>query len=299
MGRFILLRAVLAVASSAALCAPLAAQTDAGEDLAAAGYKVRQVPEALTPAPYSADREIATSVAPIEYRAYDRMTEKDRLQAADAETSIGEHVHYVGLEFNQGKWSYQQVVCPAFRNHIFLRFTRNNGIGDVSMFTASIPLDGEGRVRIIPIQMRGYSLWSPAPINALTISAFNHIRAEEHPDQAPDWLETGLCYAALAGGHPVAAKLTEDYNSLKFPAAMPAELTIPIHDGEEVSFTDVSASPKLMEWTMIFNRKGKLMKAKHTPVGLMKVASVPPSTGALKSRPVPRTIGDVPDDGGH
>jgi len=40
----------------------------------------------------------------------------------------------------------------------------------------------------------------------------------------------------------VAAKLTEDYNSLKFPAAMPAELTIPIHDGEEVSFTDVSAS---------------------------------------------------------
>jgi hypothetical protein len=96
----------------------------------------------------------------------------------------------------------------------------------------------------------------------------------------------------------VAAKLTEDTNSLKFPAAMPAELTIPIHDGEEVSFTDVSASPKLMEWTMIFNRKGKLMKAKHTPVGLLKVAAIPPA-GALPSKPVPRTIGDVPDDAGH
>ena len=297
MGRFILVRTVLSIASAAALCAPLAAQTDAGEDLSAAGFKVRQVPEAVTPAPYSADGEIATSVAPIEFRGYDRMTEKDRLQAADAEASIGEHVHYVGLEFNQGKWSYQQVVCPVFRNHIFLRFTRNNGIGDVSMFTASVPLDGEGRGRIIPIQMRGYSLWSPAPINALTISAFNHIRAEES-DQSSDWLETGLCYAALAGGHPVAAKLTEDTNSLKFPAAMPAELTIPIHDGEEVSFTDVSASPKLMEWTMIFNRKGKLMKAKHTPVGLLKVAAIPPA-GALPSKPVPRTIGDVPDDAGH
>ena len=298
MGRFVLLRTALAVASIAALCAPLAAQTEAGEDLSAAGLKVKQVPEAVTSLPYSADIEYSRAVAPIEYRAFDRMTEKDRLQAADAEASIGEHVHYVGLEFNQGKWSYQQVVCPVFRNHIFLRFTRNNGTGDVSMFTASVPLDGEGRVRIIPIQMRGYSLWSPAPINALTISAFNHIRAEEHPDQAPDWLETGLCYAALAGGHPVAAKLTEDTNSLKFPAAVAAELTIPIHDGEEVSFTDVSASPRLMEWTMIFNRKGKLMKAKHTPVVLLKVSAVPPA-GALPTKTVPRTIGELPDDAGH
>jgi hypothetical protein len=53
-----------------------------------------------------------------------------------------------------------------------------------------------------------------------------------------------------------------------------------------------------MEWTMIFNRKGKLMKAKHTPVGMLKVTAVPP-LGALPSTTVPRTIGDVPDDTGH
>jgi hypothetical protein len=76
----------------------------------------------------------------------------------------------------------------------------------VSVFTVSIPRGGDGRVRIIPIQRRGYSLFSPAPINALTISAFNHIRAEEHP-KAPDWLGTGLCYAALAGAHPQAAEV--------------------------------------------------------------------------------------------
>ncbi len=96
----------------------------------------------------------------------------------------------------------------------------------------------------------------------------------------------------------MAAKLNEDSNSLKFAAAVPAELTIPVNDGEEVSFTDVSASPKLMEWTMIFNRKGKLMKARHTPVGMLKVGAVPPAE-ALPSRPVPSTIGDVPDDTGR
>ncbi len=103
----------------------------------------------------------------------------------------------------QGTWNATQVVCPALPHHLFLRYTRNNGTGDVTVFTASIPRNGDGRVRIIPIQRRGYSLFSPAPINALTISAFNHIRAEEPDDQrAANWLGNGLCYAALAGGHP-------------------------------------------------------------------------------------------------
>jgi hypothetical protein len=294
MDRAFILRIVAAMAAIASVCAPLAAQMDTGEEYSAGGLKVRQVPEAKVPQPYTVDSKAPTHVLPIEYRAYDRMTEQDRLVAADAETSISEHVSYVGLEFNQGRWSYQQVVCPAFRNHIFLRFTRNDGTGNVSMFTASVPRQGEGRVRIIPIQMRGYSLWSPAPINALTISAFNHIRAEEDADDAPDWLGTGLCYAALAGGHPVATKLTEIPDINKLPAAVPAELMIPIHDGEEVSFMDVSASPRLMEWTMIFNRKGKLMKAKHVLTGLLKVSAVPKAV-PLTGKPVPPTIGAVPD----
>ncbi len=49
---------------------------------------------------------------------------------------------------------------------------------------------------------------------------------------------------------------------------------------------------------MIFNRKGKLMKAKHTPVGMLKVGAVPP-VKALNGKLVPRTIGDVPDGSGH
>jgi hypothetical protein len=299
MERMILRRIVLAAASIAAVCAPMAAQTQTGEDQSATHLKAGKVPEAHPPLPYSPDSETPLVVAPVEYRTFDQMTEQDRLLEADAESSISEHAGHLGLEFNQGKWSYRQVLCPAFRNHIFLRFLRNNGTGDVSIFTASIPRGGEGRVRIIPIQMRGYSLFSPAPINALTVSAFNHIRGEENPGDAPDWLGTGLCYAALAGGHPVAAKLTEDPESLKFPAAIPAELAIPIHGGESVSFTDVSASPKLMEWTMIFNRKGKLLKAKHSPVGLLPEGAVPPTVIQVKGRPVPPTITELPGGTDH
>jgi hypothetical protein len=298
MERLIILRIVLA-AAIASVCAPIAVQAQTGQNPSATHLTVRPVPAAVPPKPFSADSGTAAVVEPIEFRSVDQMTEKDRALAADAESAISEHSGFVGLEFNQGTWSYRQVVCPALPNHIFLRFMRNNGTGDVSLFTASIPRSGEGRVRIIPIQLRGYSLFSPVPVNALTISAFNHIRAEEHAGEASGWLGAGLCYAALAGGNPQAANLKEDPESRRFPAAIPAALEIPNHGGEVITFTDVSAAPRLMQWTMTFNRKGKLLKAARAPVGMLTEGAVPPDAGKLKGTPVPPTIMNLPGSTDH
>jgi hypothetical protein len=225
--------------------------------------------------PYFTDSLDPHRAHSVEFRAVDQMSETDRLLAANAESSIAEHAKYADLDFNQDQWSYQQVICPALPNHIFLRFMRNNGAGDESMFSASIPRGEEGRVRIIPIQRRGYSLFSPVPINALTISAFNHIRAEENPDQAPaespDWLGTGLCYAALAGGHPQAASMSENPAGEKFPVAGTALLDVGNNGGAVLSFTDVSATPRPMRWSMTFDRKGRLIKGGHSPAELLSI----------------------------
>ncbi|HEY1160948.1 MAG TPA: hypothetical protein VGE83_09980 [Terracidiphilus sp.] len=266
---------VLAVAFLATQCVPLDAQT-VREIPASGPPKERAVPEDRRPMPFPPDTETAGQALSIEFRTVEQMTEKDRELAANAESSIGEHAGRMDLEFNEGKWSYQQVVCPALPNHIFLRFLRNNGTGDVSVFTASIPRGDEGRVRIIPIQLRGYSLFSPAPINALTISAFNHIRVEEHPDKAPDWFGTGLCYAALAGGRPQASLSTEIAEGQKYATALTAILEIPNRGGAVISFADVSAAPHPMKWTMTFDGKGRLLKATHAPEALIQVKVVPP-----------------------
>ncbi len=219
--------------------------------------------------PYFTDSDDPHRPHAIEFRAVDQMTEQDRLQASNAESAIAEQARYSGLEFNQGQWSYRQVVCPALPNPIFLRFLRDGGAGDVSVFTASIPRGEEGRVRIIPIQRRGYSLFSPAPINTLTLSAFNHIRAEENPEQvpakAPDWLGTALCYAALAGGHPRAASVSDDPASESLRVANTALLRVENNGGAVLSFTDVSAHPRPMRWTMTFDRNGKLGKGDDAP----------------------------------
>jgi hypothetical protein len=220
------------------------------------------------------------------FRSGEEMTAQDRAEAANAEAAIGEKAGFMGLGYDQGKWTYRQVVCPALPNHLFLQYTRNNGVGDVSLFSASVPRGGEGRVRIIPIQMRGYSLFSPAPINALTISAFNHIRAEERAagEDAPDWLGTALCYAALAGGHPQAAHLPGADESAKAEAAPPATLEVEVDGAATIDFVDVAALARPMDWTMIFDKKGTLLKARHAPAGLVTVHKLNPAPVDEKGR---------------
>jgi hypothetical protein len=51
-----------------------------------------------------------------------------------------------------------------------------------------------------------------------------------------------------------------------------------------------------MEWTMTFDRKGKLLKAAHLPVGQLAVHPVPASAGEPKGAPWPPTI-DVDSPG--
>ena len=266
----ILLTAVLL----SSVCAAMQSQSPAAP-------QEKPIPAAERLKPYFSDNADPRRLNPIEFRIVDQMTAQDRLQAANAESSIAEHVKYADLDFNQGQWSYQQIVCPALPNHIFLRFLRNNGVGDVSVFTASIPRGDEGRVRIIPIQRRGYSLFSPAPINALTISAFNHIRAEENPlpnpdsvlDPAlsPDWVGTALCYAALAGGHPQPASVVDNPATEKFPVASAALLEAGNDGGAVLSFTDMSTPHRPTRWSMTFDRKGKLIKGGHAPAELLSI----------------------------
>lgn len=279
MERLRFLPIVLAIASIDLCCLSVGAQTV--DDLSAAGFKVRPVAEVPRPMPFPPNTEDSGRVHSIEFLAPDRMAQRDSNLAAGAEAAIAERAGFAGLEFNQGKWSYQQIICPALPNHLYLRFTRNDGAGDVSLFSASISR-GEDRVRIIPIQRRGYSLFSPAPINALTIAAFNHIRAEEHSDSAPEWLGTGLCYAALAGANPQVAPLA---GNAEFPAAMQAVLEIPSRGGAIIRFKDMAAARQPMEWTMIFDGKGKLLKATHLPAPLVREKEIHPAPVDEQGRP--------------
>jgi hypothetical protein len=233
------------------------------------------VPAPKEPTPFPIDSAPLATGFTIEVRTPDQMTEKDRLAEADAESSIAERAGFADLEFNAGKWSYRQLVCPDFPNHLFLRFTRDNGVGDQSVFSASIPRNGEGHVRVIPILRRSYSLFSPAPINAITIASFNHIRNEEKAGSESSWVGTALCYAALAGANPVAVPVTENAEPGALPGHSGPMLMILPQGGAVIHLPDVSARPRPVVWTLTFNGKGKLTKVERPPETVILPVPVP------------------------
>jgi hypothetical protein len=147
---------------AALAAAALPANRVCAQQAAPAGIKIKQVPEKVAPMPFPPNSEAPGRVTSIEFLPAEQMSEKDKLLEADAESSIQERTRWTDIAFNEGQWNYRQVVCTAFPNHLFLQFTRNSGAGDVTMFSASIPRNREGRVRIVPVQRHGYSLFSPA-----------------------------------------------------------------------------------------------------------------------------------------
>src|SRR5579863_3677783 len=108
----------------------------------------RLVPDPVEPKPFSTVATRQTPLYTVEFRSAEEISEHDRLLLADSESSIAEHAGFAGLEFSRDNWKTRQIVCPTFPNHLFVQYTRNNGAGDVSLFSASIPRNGNGRIRI-------------------------------------------------------------------------------------------------------------------------------------------------------
>jgi hypothetical protein len=251
----------------------------------------RIVPDPVEPKPFSTIATRKTPLYTVDFRSPDQISPQDRLLLANSESSIAEHAGFVGLEFSQSNWNYSQIVCPTFPNHLFVRYTRNNGAGDVSLFSASIPRNGNGRVRIVPILKRGYSLFSPAPINALTISAFNHIRVEDSETANADWLGNALCYAALAGARPeIRTPDAEPALHKPIPALNAAmDVEMQAHGMEVLRFDDAAARPHATEWSMTFTRQGKLTKATHKPASMMAEKPASEKPAVARTWPAPQS----------
>jgi hypothetical protein len=244
-------------------------------DLSGSSYKARPIaPVSVSPA-FSAEVPSSEKIDPLEYRSANEMSAEDRALATDADSRIHEDATLAGFEFDHGKWSQQQLKCRALPDHVFLLFENDNGPGDVSLFSAAIPRSSADRVRIIPVERRGYSLFSPAPVNALTVAAFNRIRADEPENKSADWLATGLCYAALAGARPGVTPSQKNASGNDVSLAFPPTLELDSAGDSTVRFVDVASVPGPSEWALTFNAKGQLLKVLHFPTPAYSAVPLP------------------------
>jgi len=236
------------------------------------GDLVREIHPRPTPTPFPLDAHTRT-VPKLEFMAPEQMAADDlELVTANA----AEIARRAGLQgFNlqrdgEGGWGYEQAVCPVFPDHLILEYSRDNGAGDVSLFTAVIPHGSAsgGHVRVIPVRRRSYSLWTTAPSNALTLNDFNHMVKEAGNGVDPDWLTLSLCYATLAGGHVRAALVPATHEDEYYPLFVPAKLSVSDKGGAEIHLADITHYPdpkaRAMNWVLTFAQSGQLLKVRHT-----------------------------------
>ena len=232
--------------------------------------KVQEIHPKPALSPFALDAKTETRQS-LEFRSPEQMTQADRNLAEANQAEIARRAGLQGLgsgfgmgsgASGEGGWGYEQAVCPVFPEHLILEYSRNNGHGDVTLFSAVIPR-GDGHVRVIPVRRRGYSLFTPAPANAITVNDFNHMVQEGKEGLSPDWLTLGLCYAALAGGHVRAALIPSLPSEEVYPLFMPAKLTLG-KGGAEVHFVDATPHATAMDWILTFSPNGRLLKVRHT-----------------------------------
>ncbi len=238
-------------------------------------YPARPVPQAKTVTPFSNNASPSAIGHFIMYRTQEQMSESDRDLAAKTQPAIRDAAAFEGIEFDKEKWGYRQLECQALPGHLFLLFIGDSGTGDASLFSAAIPRGGKGRVRVIPVERRGFALFSPAPVNLLAVAAFNRIRAEEPTSQPADWLATGLCYAALTEPRLEVSTSTSPSPKANLTLSFPPTFEVGVDGESTVRFVNVAEPREPMQWVLTFDAKGQIVKVLHLPAPAYTTTIVP------------------------
>jgi hypothetical protein len=239
-------------------------------------YPANPVPQAKPLTPFSTNSSSGIGHF-IAYRPREEMSQSDRDLAAKSQPAIRDAAAFMGIDFDKEKWSYRQLECQALPGHLFLLFAGDSGEGDASLFSAAIPRTGKGRVRVIPVERRGFSLFSPAPVNELAMAAFNRIRAQEPASTLPDWLSTGLCYAALTEPRLEVSTSSSPSPDANLALSFPPTLEVGVDGESTVRFVNVAEPRQPMQWALTFDPKGQLVKVEHLPTPIYTTTIVPKS----------------------
>jgi hypothetical protein len=287
MGRLRLLNLIFVFAATAILSSLCAAQTNqlppdtpypatsVPSESSTMPYPARPVPQAKNLNPFSSNVSPSGIAQFIVYRRLEEMSQSDRDLAAKSLPAIRDAAAFTGIDFDKEKWHYRQLECQAVPGHLFLLFTGDSGVGNASLFSAAIPRIGKARVRVIPVERRGFSLFSPAPVNALAVAAFNRIRAQEPASPPPDWLATSLCYAALTEPRSEVSSSQSPSHEVNLALSFPPTLEVGVDGESTVRFVNVAEPRQPMQWALMFDAKGQLINVQHYPTPAYAITIVP------------------------
>jgi hypothetical protein len=229
-------------------------------------YPAKPVPQAKPLTPFSTNSSSGIGHF-IVYRPRDEMSESDRDLATKRSRDPGCCRVYAGIDFDKEKWSYRQLECQALPGHLFSALSREIAASVMRVFfpprfhaparavSASFPWSGAAFLCSRPLPSTN-SPWR----RSIAFARRNRQRP------APDWLSTGLCYAALTEPRLESFHLAASIAQRKSRVChFPPTLEVGVDGESTVRFVNVAEPRQPMQWALTFDAKGQLVKVEHLP----------------------------------
>jgi hypothetical protein len=237
----------------------------------------------ITPVPI-ATTPLASSptVIALDHLEPTQMSNADYEVVSNLSAELSKQAALANFDISSPAWHYQQIVCPAFPDYVFLAFTHGADDSGSSRFGALLPRN-DAQVRVVSTYAHGLLPFEASWNRPGTFEVFNGmLRQERGTDplsHAPNWLLIAVCYAELSG-YPV-----QVLNVLPNPAptldllrlgANRPQMVIGADQSADVTFSDVSRPTITTNWTLHFDRHGQITSASRSPVRQPNVIALKP-----------------------
>jgi hypothetical protein len=211
-----------------------------------------------------------------------QMNNADYEVVSNLSAELSKQAALANFDISSPAWHYQQIVCPAFPDYVFLEFTHGSDESGSSRFAALLPRN-DAQVRIVSTYAHGLLPFEASWNRPGTFEVINGMLRQERGttplSHAPNWLLIAVCYAELSG-YPV-----QVLNVLPNPAptldllrlgANRPQMVIGADQSADVTFSDVSRPTITTNWTLHFDRHGQITSASRSAVRQPNVIALRP-----------------------
>jgi hypothetical protein len=219
----------------------------------------------VTPVPIATTPLFAPpSVISLDHLDSGQMSAADYEVVSNLSPELSKQAALANFDISNPAWHYQQIVCPAFPDYVFLAFTHGADESGSSRFVAMLPRNS-ARVRIISTYAHGLLPFDASWNRPGTFEVFNGMLSQERGttplSHARNWLMISVCYAELSGYpvqvlnySPIPGK---SLDLLRLDANQP-QMLIESDQSADVTFSDVSRPTITTNWSLHFNRRGEI-----------------------------------------
>lgn len=222
------------------------------------------------------------TVIALDHLEPNQMSQADYEVVSNLSAELSKQAALANFDISNPAWHYQQIVCPAFPDYVFLAFTHGPEESGSSRFVALLPRN-DAQVRVVSTFAHGLLPFDASWNRPGTFEVFNAMLRQERGtmplSHAPNWLMIAVCYAELSG-YPVQVLSVipnpgPTLDLLRLGANRP-QMMLTGDQSADVTFSDVSRPNITTNWTIHFDRHGQVTSASRSPVRQADVIALKP-----------------------